>query len=91
MTGASHAPAREKRSADSAAQTARDAMEALSSKLAPVLSPIWQDAGIHRLRIAPDGMLNLVPFSALSDEPWPFPDGARRDQLCLRRPRPRRA
>jgi CHAT domain-containing protein/Tfp pilus assembly protein PilF len=57
----------EKRSADSAAQTAHDAVEALSSKLAPALSPIWQGAGIHRLRIAPDGMLNLVPFSALSD------------------------
>jgi CHAT domain-containing protein/Tfp pilus assembly protein PilF len=58
---------REKRSADSAAQIARDAMEALSSKLAAAFSPIWQSAGIHRLRIAPDGMLNLVPFSALSD------------------------
>ena len=57
----------EKRTADSAAQTARDAMETLSSKLAPVLSPIWQGAGVRRLRIAPDGMLNLVPFSALSD------------------------
>jgi len=57
----------EKRNADSAAQTARDAMKTLSSKLTPALSAIWQDAGIHRLRIAPDGMLNLVPFSALSD------------------------
>jgi CHAT domain-containing protein/tetratricopeptide (TPR) repeat protein len=57
----------EKRSADSAARTASDAMATLSSKLAPVLSPIWQSAGIHRLRIAPDGMLNLVPFHALSD------------------------
>lgn len=57
----------EKRSADSAAQTAHDAMETLSSKLTPVLSAIWQSAGIHRLRIAPDGMLNLVPFGALSD------------------------
>ncbi len=58
---------REKRSADSAAQTARDAIETLSSKLTPTLATIWQSAGIHRLRIAPDGMLNLVPFSALSD------------------------
>jgi len=58
---------REKRSAETAAQTARGAMDALSSKLAPALSPVWQGAGIHRLRIAPDGMLNLVPFSALSD------------------------
>jgi CHAT domain-containing protein/tetratricopeptide (TPR) repeat protein len=57
----------ERRSADSAAQTARDAMKILSSKLTPALSAIWQNAGIHRLRIAPDGMLNLVPFGALSD------------------------
>jgi CHAT domain-containing protein/tetratricopeptide (TPR) repeat protein len=58
---------REKRSADSAAGTAHGAKEALSSKLAPAFAPIWQGAGVHRLRIAPDGMLNLVPFSALSD------------------------
>ncbi len=58
----------EKRSADSAAQTARDAMAALSRKLAPALSPIWRSAGINRLRIAPDGMLNLVPFDAISDD-----------------------
>lgn len=57
----------ERRNADSAAQTAQDAMEALSSKLAPALSVLWQSAGVHRLRIAPDGMLNLVPFGALSD------------------------
>lgn len=62
----------EKRSADSAAQTARAAMEILSAKLAPVLSPIWQSPGIHRLRIAPDGMLNLVPFHALSAAPGHF-------------------
>jgi CHAT domain-containing protein/tetratricopeptide (TPR) repeat protein len=57
----------EKRNADAAAQTASDAMKTLSSRLAPALSAVWQDAGIHRLRIAPDGMLNLVPFAALSD------------------------
>ncbi|MGB6943173.1 MAG: CHAT domain-containing tetratricopeptide repeat protein [Bryobacteraceae bacterium] len=57
----------EKRNADSAAQTAHDAMETLSAKLAPALPAIWQGAGVHRLRIAPDGMLNLVPFAALSD------------------------
>ena len=57
----------ETRSADSAAQTARDAMQTLSSKLAPTIPRNWQGAGIHRLRIAPDGMLNLVPFAALSD------------------------
>jgi CHAT domain-containing protein/tetratricopeptide (TPR) repeat protein len=57
----------EKRSADSAGQTARDAMQTISSKLAPVLAPNWRTAGIHRLRIAPDGMLNLVPFAAVAD------------------------
>jgi len=57
----------EKRGADAAAQTARDAMEALSAKLSPALSPLWQADKFHRLRIAPDGMLNLVPFSAISD------------------------
>ena len=57
----------EKRSADAAAQTARDAMETLSSKLSPALLPLWQAGSVHRLRIAPDGMLNLVPFSAISD------------------------
>jgi CHAT domain-containing protein len=57
----------EKRGADAAAQTAHDAMETLSAKLSPALSPLWGAASLHRLRIAPDGMLNLVPFSAISD------------------------
>jgi CHAT domain-containing protein len=57
----------EKRSADAAAQTALDAMETLSSKLSPALSPLWEAGKFHRLRIAPDGMLNLVPFCAISD------------------------
>ncbi len=62
----------EKRNADSAAQTAHDAMETLSAKLAPALSAIWPRAGVHRLRIAPDGMLNLVPFAALFDSQGHF-------------------
>jgi CHAT domain-containing protein/tetratricopeptide (TPR) repeat protein len=57
----------EGRNADSAARTAHDAMETLSSKLAPALAAVSHVAGIHRLRIAPDGMLNLIPFGALSD------------------------
>ena len=58
----------EKRNADSAAQTARDAMATLSSKLAPLLP----SRGFRRLRVAPDGMLNLVPFAALSDRKGHF-------------------
>jgi CHAT domain-containing protein/Tfp pilus assembly protein PilF len=57
----------EGRNADSAARTAHDAMETLSSKLAPALAAVSRVAGIRRLRIAPDGMLNLIPFGALSD------------------------
>jgi CHAT domain-containing protein/tetratricopeptide (TPR) repeat protein len=57
----------ERRNADSAARTAHDAMETLSSKLAPALAAVSRVAGVHRLRIAPDGMLNLIPFGALSD------------------------
>ncbi|HEX3747881.1 MAG TPA: CHAT domain-containing tetratricopeptide repeat protein [Bryobacteraceae bacterium] len=53
----------EQRNAQAAAQTARDAMATLSAKLAPAL-PLA--VSVHRLRIAPDGMLNLVPFAALS-------------------------
>ncbi len=55
----------EKRSADAAAQTARDAIGTLSSKLRPVFASI--PSSVNRLRLAPDGMLNLVPFSALRD------------------------
>ncbi len=58
---------KEERSAHSAAQTARDALATLSTKLRPALSAVGQGAGVHRLRIAPDGMLNLVPFGALLD------------------------
>jgi CHAT domain-containing protein/tetratricopeptide (TPR) repeat protein len=57
----------ETRNADSAALTARDSIEALSAKLVPAFSIVRQAAGIRRLRIAPDGMLNLVPFAALLD------------------------
>src|SRR5207244_9728198 len=48
----------------SAEQTASDALRVLSEKLRPVVAALGV-AG--RLRIAPDGMLNLVPFGALSD------------------------
>ncbi len=54
----------EKRTADAAEQTAQDALKILSARLQPAI-PTRQ--AIHRLRVAPDGMLNLVPFAALSD------------------------
>jgi CHAT domain-containing protein/tetratricopeptide (TPR) repeat protein len=57
----------EQRGAEGAERTARDAIDALSAKLHPLLAQFWNAPGVHRLRIAPDGMLNLVPFSALSD------------------------
>ena len=57
----------EKRTADSAEETANDAMATLSSKLNPAFAAFERESGIHRLRIAPDGMLNLVPFGAIRD------------------------
>ena len=57
----------EKRNADSAADTARDALNALSTKLSPAIAPVVGKAEVRRLRIAPDGMLNLLPFAALQD------------------------
>ncbi|HKX00383.1 MAG TPA: CHAT domain-containing tetratricopeptide repeat protein [Bryobacteraceae bacterium] len=57
----------EQRNAKSAAETARDALEALSRQLGPVAASIAEHKNVTRLRVAPDGMLNLIPFSALSD------------------------
>ncbi len=57
----------ERRGADSAEQTASDALQTLATKLHPAIALISTGAGVHRLRIAPDGMLNLVPFAALPD------------------------
>ena len=58
---------RETRSAQASEETARDALKALSDKLRPVIAALAQWKGAGRLRIAPDGMLNLVPFGALLD------------------------
>ncbi len=57
---------RESQSALSAEETANDALRLLSEKLGPVTTSIARTPGIRRLRIAPDGMLNLIPFSAVS-------------------------
>jgi CHAT domain-containing protein/tetratricopeptide (TPR) repeat protein len=59
--------AKEKRAAKSAEDTATDALRILSEKLKPVFSWLAQSKAVRRLRVAPDGMLNLLPFGALSD------------------------
>ena len=48
-------------------QTAQDALRALSQKLSPVIAEMTRRKEVARVRIAPDGMLNLVPFGALAD------------------------
>ncbi len=57
---------REKQAAASAQDTAQEALRRLSKQLAP-LRDAFDDKSVHRLRISPDGMLTLVPFSALED------------------------
>ena len=58
---------KEKRSVKAAEETARDALRTLSEKLSPVITGFAQRKDIQRVRIASDGMLNLIPFGALSD------------------------
>ena len=55
------------RAADSSEQTATDALQTLSQKLKPLIDAIVKRNHIHRIRVAPEGMLNLLPFAALSD------------------------
>jgi CHAT domain-containing protein/tetratricopeptide (TPR) repeat protein len=57
----------EKRGAASAEETGRDALRALSGKLNPIIVELAKRQEVQRLRVVPDGMLNLVPFGALSD------------------------
>jgi CHAT domain-containing protein/tetratricopeptide (TPR) repeat protein len=56
--------ANETRAASAADRTAHDALDALSERLRPLIAAT---GSADRLHIAPDGMLNLVPFSALAD------------------------
>jgi CHAT domain-containing protein len=58
----------EKQAVDSAETTAKDAIGELSKKILSPLNP-WmaRQKQARRLRIAPDGMLTLLPFGALSD------------------------
>jgi len=59
---------RENQSAKSLEGTADDARRELSRKVLAPLEPwLAQNKEARRLRIAPDGMLTLVPFGALSD------------------------
>jgi CHAT domain-containing protein len=58
---------KETASAKSSEQTAEDALRTLSQKLSPVIAELTRRKEVARLRIAPDGMLNLVPFGALAD------------------------
>jgi CHAT domain-containing protein/tetratricopeptide (TPR) repeat protein len=59
---------RENQNAKSLEGTANDARRELSRKLLAPLEPwLSQSTSARRLRIAPDGMLTLVPFGALSD------------------------
>jgi CHAT domain-containing protein len=63
---------KETRSAESAKATAQEALQILSEKLSPVIAALPQRSAQSkvsaRLRIVPDGMLNLVPFGALVDD-----------------------
>jgi CHAT domain-containing protein len=58
---------RERRSTQAGEATAQEALHHLSNQLKPVVLHLSHMPQIHRLRIAPDGMLNLLPFAALSD------------------------
>jgi CHAT domain-containing protein len=54
-------------SAKTSEQTAQEALRTLSQELSPVIAELARRKEVARLRIAPDGMLNLVPFGALAD------------------------
>jgi CHAT domain-containing protein len=57
----------EKRAAASAEQTAQEALRLLSERMKPVIAALGSRKDVARLRVASDGMLNLLPFAALSD------------------------
>ena len=58
---------REAQSATAAQATAEDALNQLTRSMAPLWARQEQVTPVRRLRIAPDGMLTLLPFGALSD------------------------
>ena len=59
---------REGQAVRSSARTAQDALADLSTRVWSPLRPLLEaEPNARRLRIAPDALLNLVPFDALSD------------------------
>jgi len=64
----SAASALERRNQEVAENTAKDSLQILSQNLSPLISALDQRKDVQRLRIVPDGMLNLVPFAALIDK-----------------------
>ncbi|HJT68988.1 MAG TPA: CHAT domain-containing tetratricopeptide repeat protein [Terriglobales bacterium] len=59
--------AHEKRNQKVAEVTANDSLRVLSRNLNPLIAELAKRKDIQHLRVAPDGMLNLVPFGALAD------------------------
>ena len=57
----------EKAAAVSAEQTAQGALRTLSERMKPVIAALGSRKDVQRVRIASDGMLNLLPFGALFD------------------------
>lgn len=57
----------EKRGVASAEETAREALHQLSERMKPVIAALGSRKDVDRLRVASEGMLNLLPFAALSD------------------------
>jgi CHAT domain-containing protein/tetratricopeptide (TPR) repeat protein len=63
---------RETQPAVAAQVTANQALAKLSLALRPLLADLERDKTVHRLRIAPDGLLTLLPFAALATTPGHF-------------------
>jgi CHAT domain-containing protein/tetratricopeptide (TPR) repeat protein len=53
--------------AQASARTAEDAISALSRQIWAPVAPLIAKHGVRRIRVAPDGLLDLVPFDALPD------------------------
>jgi hypothetical protein len=56
--------AHEKQNRKIAEQTAADSLQIVSHNLSPLLSQISTRSDVKRLKVAPDGMLSLLPFGA---------------------------